>query len=831
MTGELPQGTVTFLFTDIEGSTRLLHALGPEAYAEALAEHRRVLREAFATHGGVEVDTQGDALFVAFPTATGATAGARAGRDGLEPGPIRVRMGLHTGEPTLTAEGYVGIDVHRGARVAALAHGGQILLTEATRRLVTDETAELGLHRLKDFDGGARLFQLGTEPFAPLRSPGAVELPTPTTRFLGRERELHRAVSTWFEREPRVLTIVGPGGIGKTRFAIELARLLADEADGATIFIPLAPLRDGTQLLDQLAQRLGAPDGSPAALAATIGERRTHLVLDNVEQLLPAAAVSIAQLVAEAPSLRLLVTSRELLRIQGELEFDLPPLPDDEATALFLERARASRPELEESPALHELCRRLDGLPLALELAAARTKLLPPEQLLERLGQRLDLLRGTRDADERHATLRATIAWSHDLLGETEQRLFARLSVFAEGCTLGSAEAVCDADLDVLASLLDKSLIRRRTGTLGEERFWMLETIREYAAERLHLDPELEPLRRRHAIWMLELARSANLADAQTAGGEQRYELILAERDDMRAALDWATSSDRGLAYELLIALEHFWVAHAISEGRRRAEELLAGSNSIAPRLRAEALRCHGGIVLLLGELERGEASYTQALTLFRELNDAPAVAGLLTRFAVHAANRGDAAEARELIDETREIMATHSLPRLEAQNLSTLGTLADHDGDLESALELYRRSVAAATSCGFRLWQMWTLGEVSDVSLRLGRIEEAERAASEALQMAVAIEDGRITRLSLVTLARAALAADELARGGHLWGWVVAEERNEALLSGQAFYPKYVRELEQTTDAAFLAAREAGAALAFDEVVALALGRAQTEP
>ena len=407
--------------------------------------------------------------------------------------------------------------------------------------------------------------------------------------------------------------------------------------------------------------------------------------------------------------------------------------------------------------------------------------------------------------------------------------MFARLSIFAAGCTLDSAEAVCDADVDVLGSLLDKSLIRRRTGTLGEDRFWMLETIREYAAEQLALDPDLTLLGRRHAGRMLELARSANLADAQIDGGEQRHELILAERDDIRAALEWATSNDRLLALELMIALEQFWVTHAPTEGRRRTEELLTSLDSIPPRLRAQALRLHGSVILLMGEVERGEASYAEALELFRSLGDAPSVAGLLTRFAVHAGSRGDADEARRLIEETREIMTSHSLPALEAQNLSTLGRLAEHNGDLESALELYRRSVTAAAACGFRLWHMWMLGAVSEVSLRLGRIKDAERASIDALQVAVAIEDRRITRDSLVALAKVALTRGDGARAGHLWGWVVAEERSEALLFVHPEYADYVRELEQTTDAAFVAACEAGAMLGLEEVVSSAVG--QTTP
>ncbi|HSI98596.1 MAG TPA: adenylate/guanylate cyclase domain-containing protein, partial [Gaiellaceae bacterium] len=327
MRTNLPTGTVTFLFTDIEGSTRLLHALGSDAYAEALAEHRRALREAFAAHGGVEVDTQGDAFFVAFPTAEGAAAAALAACEALAAGPISVRTGLHTAAPTVTGEGYVGIDVHRGARVAALAHGGQIVLSPSTAALLDGHSLrDLGLHRLKDFDGATRLSQLGQGEFPPLRSPGSVELPTPATRFLGRERELFEAFSLVYERDPRVLTVVGPGGTGKTRFAIELARLIAEEAEGGTVFVALAPLRDADLVLATVADRLGAASSDPGAIAARVGDRRTHVLCDNLEHLLPQAARPLAELAAAAPALRLLTTSREPVRIQGEVELDLPPL-------------------------------------------------------------------------------------------------------------------------------------------------------------------------------------------------------------------------------------------------------------------------------------------------------------------------------------------------------------------------------------------------------------------------------------------------------------------------------------------------------------------------
>ena len=519
MRTELPSGTVTFLFTDIEGSTRLLHSLGPDAYAEALAEHRRVLRAAFAAHDGVEVDTQGDAFFVAFPTAPGAVAAAGAGQEALEPGPIRVRMGLHTGTPTLASEGYVGVDVHRGARVAALAHGGQVLLTEATATLVDGVAlSDLGRHRLKDFDGPAHLLQLGTDRHPPLRTPGAVLLPTPATRFLGRERELYDAVSLVLTEAPRILTVLGPGGTGKTRFSIELSRLLAEDADGGTVFVPLAALRDPALVLPAIADALGADDASADGIAARVGERRTHLLLDNIEQLLPAVAAEVASLVARASSLRLLVTSREALNVAAEMRFDLPPLVLEEAVTFFVERAQRVNAGVEPTHDVTMLCERLDRLPLALELAAARTRLLQPQAILARLEDRLDLP-AQRDADPRHATLRATIAWSHDLLSPDERNLFASFAIFHGGCTLEAAEEVCGADLDTLASLIDKSLVRRRADASGSDRYWMLETIREFAAARLDElhDETLAALRRRHARRMLAIARSANLQERARA--------------------------------------------------------------------------------------------------------------------------------------------------------------------------------------------------------------------------------------------------------------------------------------------------------------------------
>jgi predicted ATPase len=795
MASELPSGTVTFLFTDIEGSTRLLHALGPDAYADALAEHRRVLRDAFMTNGGVEVDTQGDAFFVAFPTAQGAAAAAADGVSALADGPIRVRMGLHTGTPTVTAEGYVGVDVHRGARVAALAHGGQIVLSPTTAALLDGaELRDLGLHRLKDFDGAVRLLQLGLDEFPLLRTPGSLELPTPATRFLGREDELFSAVSLVYERDPRVLTIVGPGGTGKTRFALELCRLLAADADGGTVFCALAPLRDPELVLSSMAERLGAVSSAPEAIAARVGERRTHVLVDNAEHLLPDAARPLGELVAAAPELRLFVTSREALRIRGEAELDLPPLVEGEAVALFLERAHAVRSDIADSAAVHELCTRLDRLPLALELAAARTKLLSPAALLERLEARLDLLKGTRDADERHATLRATIAWSYDLLDESEQQLFRRLSVFRGGCTLASAEAVCDADLDLLGSLLDKSLVRRRTGRLGEERFWMLETIRGFGIEQLEAADEVDAIRRRHAERMLEIAEVAHLSEDD----DEPFDLpaALAERDDFRAALDWSSTADPRFGLELAIALESLWVAHAPAEGAQRTAELLDRAGEIPVRLRARGLRVLAGAANLSRDTN-ARRLHEQSLELFRELDDERAIAQLLHRLAAEVV-LDDPALARRYVDESAA-MSRGRYPLVECTNVYIEAQLALHDGDLRMAMELTRRSEALAEEMGWDWWRSVQLNVLAKMTAQNGLFDEAERAARAALRIEREQENRLYAAHSLAYLARALYARGELELAGTIWGSVqddVDDDRVPELVASQQ--PTFVTACER---------------------------------
>src|SRR5439155_12049109 len=486
---DLPIGTVTFVFTDVEGSTRLLHELSAEPYAEALAEHRRIVRDLCAAQGGVEVDTQGDAFFFAFRSAPRAVAAAQAISDALLPGPIHLRIGLHTGAPLVTDEGYVGDDVHLAARVAASGHGGQILLSQSARELVQGlSLTDLGEHRLKDIEGAVSIYQLGEKAFPPLKTISDTNLPRPASSCVGRERELHEIVRE-LQGGTRLLTLTGPGGSGKTRLAVEAATSLVPSYRAGVFWVGLGSLRDASLVLETIAQTLGARDG----LEDHIDERELFLLLDNLEQVI-GAAPELSGLLRACPNLSLLCTSRELLRVQGEVEYQVPPLASAEAVTLFCERSR-----FEATAEIIELCDRLDDLPLAVELAAARTRALSPGQILERLSQRLDLLQGGRDADPRQETLRATIAWSHDLLSEEEQRLFRSLSVFAAGCTIEAAELVASADLDTLQSLSEKSLLRS-----ANERYWMLETIREYALERLEESPGAEALRDHHAWYYLD---------------------------------------------------------------------------------------------------------------------------------------------------------------------------------------------------------------------------------------------------------------------------------------------------------------------------------------
>ena len=808
---ELPTGTVTFLFTDIEGSTRLLHELG-EAYADALAEHRRVLREAFARHGGVEVDTQGDAFFVAFARAKDALAAAAEGQEALDPGPIRVRMGLHTGEPLVTEEGYVGIDVHRAARIAAAGHGGQTVVSQTTYDLAgSDGLRDLGEHRLKDLSAPERVYQLGDGEFPPLKTLYQTNLPVPATPFLGRERELGEVGEALARSDVRLLTLTGAGGSGKTRLALQAAAEAADDYPQGVWWVPLAPIRNPRDVLATAARALGAG----GSLEEAVGDRRLLLLLDNFEHVIEAAP-ELTALRTKCPNLDLTVTSRERLQLDGEHVYPVPVLDRSEARVLFAARARAVKPEFEPDESLDELCARLDDLPLALELAAARTTILSTEQLLNRLGARLDLLKGGRDADVRQQTLRATIEWSHDLLDPGEQRLLARLAVFRGGCTLEAAEAICDADIDQLQSLVDKSLVRLRDAG----RFWMLETIREFASERLAESGEEEDLRRRHAEFFLRLAESANLRTEAIDLGQQ-HEVVLPEQDNLRAAIDWATESgDFMLALSITLALDSFWVANNPQEGARRVASLVQAAGKLPPELRARALRALGGLRYIAGDFERGTALHEESLEAFRELGDELAAAHLLHRLAVEAARSGDHARARALSDESLSVHRRHGSPSGEAMALGVLADLAAKEQRREEALELSLQSVSLAGEVGFTWWQVHYLYFACEMCLDLGRPGEAERWGREGLQLAVQIGDRQMTVYLLALLSAAAAAQGEEERAGVLWGALEREELRGPVGQWEAERDAYWSRVEASDSEQFELGRARGLQLSPDETM-----------
>jgi predicted ATPase len=773
-----------------------------------LAEHRRVLRGAFDHHGGTEVDTQGDAFFVVFRSPRDALAAATEGQAALEPGPVRVRMGVHTGRPTVTAEGYFGLDVHKAARIAASGHGGQVVLSRETLRLIQDPglVTDLGDHRLKDFEEPVRLFQVGDELFPPLKTISNTNLPRPASSFIGRAREVSEVVSL-LRGEARLVTLTGAGGSGKTRLAIEAASELVSDHPAGVFWVGLATLREHHLVIQTIAQTLGVKE----ALEKHIGEEEMLLLLDNFEQVVEAAS-ELSTVLDACPNLKLLVTSRELLRIRGEAEYAVPPLVNPEAVELFCARAR-----IEPTSDVEELCARLDDLPLAIELAAARTRVLSPPQILQRLGERLDLFRGGRDVDPRQATLRATIRWSHDLLDEKEQRLFARLAVFAGGCTIQSAEEVAGADLDTLQSLVDKSLVRRT-----DDRFWMLETIREYALERLNELPDAQETRRRHFDHYRAIAGSANLAP--DSEGAQRHDLVLAEQDNIRSALDWAAGAGEiEAALRLAMSVEQFWVARSAFEGARRLAALLSAAPQLPDDLRARALRDLAGTLQMSGDDRGAEPIYAESLAIFEALEDEDGIASLLHRLATIPINRGNAGEARPLLDRSLELSRRVGRPRLECEVTASLGFVECMEGNYGTGLDLLRSSAALAREIGWSWFAAGTLQSLAEFSLEAGRPDEALRPGLEGLATSREVGDRQWMIYGLAVLAMIASASGDGRRAGRLWGAIEAEEMRGAVGAWESERSRY-EAAASSAGSGFEEGRREGHRLSLDEAVEEAL-------
>ena len=784
---DLPFGTVTFLFTDVEGSTRLLHSLGPEAYAEALAEHRRLIREACAAEGGVEVDTQGDAFFFAFPTAEGALRAASTFTQSLAEGPIQVRVGLHTGSPLLASEGYVGEDVHLAARIAATAHGGQVVVSSATAELVEAELTDLGEHRLKDVAQPVPIY-LGSGSFPPLKTISNTNLPRPASSFLGRERELEEALGK-IEAGARLLTLTGPGGCGKTRLALEVASTLVPSYKAGVFWVGLASLRDPAFVTETIAQTLGAKDG----LAEHIAERELLLLLDNLEQVVRAAP-ELASLLERCPNLTLLCTSRELLRVRGEVEYPVPPLASPEAVALFCERSG-----LEPGEEVAELCARLDNLPLAVELAAARTRALTVSQILERLSGRLDLLKGGRDADPRQQTLRATIEWSYELLTPEEQRLFRAVSVFAGGCTLEAAEEVADADLDTLQSLVEKSLLRFTDG-----RYWMLETIREYAIERFDASAEASKRRYLHA-------RCYARAAAELEGPLREYSpearaIVRHELDNLRAALAYALERDAVvLASDLISGLWFYW----LTSGSGVEANAWAARYVASPRQRAPALERFAGD-LGAAEILRFAGNATKAAELKRELlatgranpnvvihgvQIERSIAATLSDLAYMELSVGNLRDARGYAEEALALRRALGLPHGIAHALLAVAAVEYSTRDFSRARERFAEAASVYEAAGSHGDALEARLEMAECDLLLGNLDEAEELLRSAVVGVEEVEDLSFEIMGLRVAAMLASGRGRAERAAFLFGATAGKLR----LSGLTLFGPVEVEMERS--------------------------------
>jgi predicted ATPase/class 3 adenylate cyclase/Tfp pilus assembly protein PilF len=813
-----PTGTVTFLFTDIEGSTRMWER-SPQAMQAALARHDEILRGATEQHGGYIFKTVGDAFCCAFPTAPDALEAALDGQWLLlkerwgESIPLRVRMALHMGAAEERDGDYFGPPVNRVARLLSAGHGGQVLLSLPTQELVRDQLPvgtslmDLGERHLKDLFRPERVFQLLAtglpSEFPPLRTLEAYRnnLPLQPTPLIGREKEVAEVCDLLGAEATRLLTLTGPGGIGKTRLALQAAADLLDEFPDGTYFVQLATLTEAELFISAVAETLGVREIGEQPLDESLKdylhERRLLLLLDNFEQVL-GAAPTVTELLTAAPGLKVLATSRAPLGLYGEHELPVPPLtlPDlklqpplerltqYEAVGLFVERARAVKPDFkvtnESAPAVAEICVRLDGLPLAIELAAARVTMLLPKAMLQRLSSRLKLLTsGARDLPKRQRTLKATIEWSYALLDEGEQLLFGRLAVFSGGRTLEAIEAICDAEGDLPvdafeggSSLVDKSLLRQEEGPNEEPRFVMLETVHEFAREKLQGSGEAEEIRRTHAEYFLTLAEEA-YPELKGANQLEWLERLEAEHDNMRAALTWALKrKEAEVALRMGGALSWFWSVRGYhSEGRRWLQEALAMEGRGSPESRAMALAGVGWLALQQGDLDRTKEACEEGLELLAHQAREARVAKLILLDCLGwvALEREEHGQAQQLFEEglalSREMSDTWWL----ATSLSNVAVVSQSRGNSERATELYEQSMDLFREQGNKLSLAGGLNNLAMLVYSQGDLGRAAQLTEEgvALQRELGTRGG--VSLGLYNLGWMALLQDDLGRAADL--------------------------------------------------------------
>jgi predicted ATPase/class 3 adenylate cyclase len=772
----LPTGTVTFLFTDIEGSTELYRA-HPGDFPAILEAQQTVIRTAAEAQGGHFVSEDGDACFIVFASAKGAVAAAAAAqreiasRDWPGGATVKVRMGLHTGEGILGGRDYVGLDVHRAARIGAAGHGRQILLSASTVAVIGTDLPEgtaardLGEFTLKDFPAPETLTQLSIDglpsDFAPLRltGPARSTLPLQLTSFIGRDRELTRAEELL--AGTRLLTLTGPGGTGKSRFSIELARRSEARFPNGAYFVALASISDPSLISSTILDTIGGwptgeKGGAHELLLGHLADRSYLIVLDNYEHVLEGAAL-VPEILRASLNTKIIVTSRAALRVSGEQEYPVPPLSteDDgdepEAVALFRERATAVRPgftlDAEGVAAVAQLAERLDGLPLAIELAASRVNVLSPSAILERLGSQI-LKTDARDLPERQRSLNGAIGWSYDLLFDPVKRVFERFSVFAGGATLDIAEAVCDPDneldipvLDALALLLDNSLLRR-TDLSTDTRFHMLMTIQQYAEERLAAGGDLALTRRRHADAYLALAERAG-PELTRADRRLWLDRLTAEHDNLRNAVTCAVEQgDADTALRFISALWRFWHTRGhVEEASGRIATILAMPGA-DPRTRARGLEAAGGIAYWSGDLDLTGRHYTEALELMREHGDEHDVADALYNLMFHWTYTGSLERGEELARESLEVAERVGYAQGIANAHWGLGNVTTFQEKLEVAREHFLEAADRYRELGDVFGECWAVFELAHVAARMGDPAGAREYLRRGIPLVAAADD-----------------------------------------------------------------------------------------
>jgi predicted ATPase/class 3 adenylate cyclase len=881
-THALPTGTITLLFTDIERSTHLLQQLGSR-YASVLTAYRDQLRTALQQWNGYEVDIQGDSFSAAFARATDAISAAVAAQRSLtthswpEGVAVRVRMGLHTGEPERSSVGYTGLDVHYAARLMNAAHGGQVLLSRTTQELIAHDLPEgvslrdVGEYHLKDFRGPKRLFQVVIAElpadFPPLRTLDARfnNLPVQLTSLIGREQEVVAVCSLLQRTDVRLVTLMGTGGIGKTRLGLAIATELLDMFADGVCFVPLASISDPVLVVPTIARLLGLEHTHTGPwsvqvdmeyLKAFLQEKHFLLVLDNFEQVV-LAAPDLTELLVTCPHLNILVTSRATLHLEGEHEFPVPPLafpkciqfPASEdlvqyaAITLFLQRALTVKPDFALTKAnihaIATICKHLDGLPLAIELAAARVKVLPPQALLQRLTHRLAVLTGgTQDVSARQQTLRNTIAWSYNLLDAAEQRLFRRLAVFVGGCTLEAIESISDAFehgaagvLDGVDSLIDKSLLQQTEQEGDEARFVMLETIREFGLERLASNGELEQTRHAHAQYYLHLAEEG---EAQLFGAEQVPWLDRLEReyDNLRAALSWSVErtadgeAERGMETALRLAgsLVRFWIARwYISEGYTWLERALASSEAVTPLVRIKALSGAGWLAFQTGNLKRAEVLYEECLKLYQEAKEARKTSGMnsapnwLGWLAFWLALRGGNDHVvRSLLEESRALAREVGDKRGLAPLLHFLSIIAIAQGEYTEARSLLEEGLVLFQEMNDQQQIVWSFFHLGRLLFTQGDEARASALMEDCLALSRIVNDKPAEAGSLNLLGRFALARGDATSARSLLEESLVQCRALGLQQNTAYL------LSQLATVTMLQNDEAAAGVFYEESLAL---------